>query len=81
MTAPQKILYLNKQYIKEEYEKECIRIITRMQETGEWGEFFDPATSPFPYNDSVAYEDTPETKEDILKQGRRFAKRTIQTYQ
>jgi hypothetical protein len=39
-----------------------------MQETGERGEFFDPITSPFPYNDSVAYEDSPESKEAILQQ-------------
>jgi hypothetical protein len=46
----------NKQYTKEEYEKEVAKIITHMQSTGERWEFFDPSLSPFGYNETVAQE-------------------------
>lgn len=45
---------LNKEYSREEYEKLVPQIIAHMQTTGEWGEFLDPACSPFPYNDTIA---------------------------
>ncbi|MDP2669608.1 MAG: hypothetical protein Q8O99_00960 [bacterium] len=40
-----------------------------MQKTGEWGNFFNPSASPFPYNDTDAYERFPETKETIEAYG------------
>ncbi len=46
----------NKQYTKEEYEKEVAKIITHMQSTWERGEFFHPSLSPFWYNETVAQE-------------------------
>ncbi len=59
----------NKQYTKEEYEKTVAQIITHMQETGEWGEFFDPSLSPFWYNETVAQEYYPSTKTEITQNG------------
>lgn len=53
---------LNKQYTKEEYEALVPKIIEHMQETGEWGEFFDPSYSPFGYNESAAWEYFPLEK-------------------
>ncbi len=53
---------LNKQYSREEYQSLALRIISHMQNTGEWGEFFPSRISPFCYNESVAneyYELTP----------------------
>jgi hypothetical protein len=44
----------NKQYSKEDYEKEVAKIITHMILTGERGEFFHPSLSPFGYNETVA---------------------------
>jgi len=70
-----KYCIFNKQYTKEEYEKELIKIITKMQETGERGEFFDPAISPFPYNDSDAFDRFPETKEQVESRGGKFIER------
>jgi hypothetical protein len=38
-----------------------------MKETGEWGRYFPPWLSPFPYNSSVAYEYYPLAKEEALE--------------
>jgi hypothetical protein len=35
-------------------------------ETGEWGEFFPSSLSPFGYNETVAQEYYPLTRDDIL---------------
>ncbi len=59
----------NKQYTKEEYNEIVPKIIKKMQEDGEWGEFFDPSLSPFGYNETVAMEYYPLTKEETLKLG------------
>ena len=58
----------NKQYTKDEYEKTVANIITHMQETGERGEFFHPSLSPFGYNETVAQEYFPLSKEATLAQ-------------
>ena len=60
---------LNKQYTKEAYEALVPRIIAHMRSTGEWGEFFNPDVSLFGYNETVAQEYFPMTKEEALKQG------------
>lgn len=58
---------LNKQYTKHDYEKTVAKIITHMQETWERGEFFDHWLSPFWYNETVAQEYFPLTREEALK--------------
>jgi hypothetical protein len=60
---------LNKQYSKEEYETLVQKIIEHMKETGEWGEFFPIGISTFGYNESVAFEYFPLTKEEALTLG------------
>ena len=40
-----------------------------MQSTQEWGEFFPPTMSPFAYNETVAQENYPLTKEEVLAKG------------
>ena len=55
----------NKQYTKEEYERLVPQIIEKMQETGEWGEFFPPSLSPFGYNETVAQEQYFVEKADL----------------
>ena len=57
---------LNKQYTKEEYEELVPRIIEHMTKTGEWGEFFPSSISPFGYNETVASEYFPLSREEIL---------------
>lgn len=66
----------NKQYSKEEYEALVPQIIDRMREAGEWGKYFPPQYSTFGYNETLAYEYVPMTKEEALARG--FHWRTIE---
>jgi len=65
----------NKQYSKEEYEKIVAKIIEHMMrpvkagQAGEWGQFFPASVSTFAYNESVASEYYPMTKEQAMKAG------------
>jgi hypothetical protein len=63
---------LNKQYTKENYEKKVAEIITKMQEDGEWGEFFPISASPFAYNLSMAGDYFPLSKEEIESKGYQY---------
>jgi len=54
---------LNKQYTKEEYETLVPKIIEHMMKTGEWGEFFPSSMSPFGYNETVAMEYYPLSRD------------------
>lgn len=60
---------LNKQYTEKEYEVLAAQIIERLRADGEWGEFFPTSMSPFPYNETVAMEYFPLTKEEVLARG------------
>ncbi len=59
-----KYCILNKQYTKEQYNKLVPKIIENMQKTWEWWEFFPSSISPFWYNETVAQEYFPLTKEE-----------------
>jgi hypothetical protein len=65
----QQYCILNKQYTKEEYEQLVPQIILHMQQTREWGQFFPISISPFAYNETVAQEYSPLTKEEVLQRG------------
>lgn len=60
---------LNKQYSKEEFEALRPKIVAHMKETGEWGQFFPGWVSPFGYNETLAMEYRPLTREQALEQG------------
>ena len=69
---------LNKQYTKESFNKLRTRIIEHMNEMPyvdkngriyKYGEFFPPELSPFAYNETIANEYFPLTKQQALKQG------------
>lgn len=60
---------LNRQYTKEEYEKLAPLIIENIKKTGDWGNFFPFSMSSFAYNESIANEYTPLTKNEALRQG------------
>lgn len=73
-----KYCILNKQYSKEEYEILAAKIIKHMratasadggQTTGEWGRFFPPSYSFYGYNDSLAQEYFPLSRDKALEQG------------
>jgi len=68
----------NKQYTKEEYEELLPRIIQHMDEMPyvdkkgiayKYGEFFPAEISPFAYNETIAQEYFPLTKEQAVEQG------------
>ena len=63
---------LNKQYTAEEYKELVPRLIKLMSDHKEWGEFFSVKYSPFAYNESVANDYFPLTKEEVLKRGYRW---------
>jgi len=60
---------LNKQYTKEEYEELVPKIIDHMQKNGEWGEHFPSVFTPYGYNETVAQEYFPLTREQALSAG------------
>jgi hypothetical protein len=59
----------NKQYSKEEYEKLVPKIIEHMQSNGERWTFFDSSLTPYGYNETIAFEYMPLTKEEALARG------------
>ena len=74
----QEYCIMNKQYTKEKYEELVPKIIEHMsktphpseasgagKKTDEWGEFFPAHLSPYSYNETVAHEYFPLTKEDV----------------
>jgi len=60
---------LNKQYTKEEYLELVPKIIEHMKSTGEWGNFFPVQYSPHCYNETVAQDYYPLSKEEVLAKG------------
>ncbi len=71
----------NKQYTRKEYEELVPKIIKHMDEmpyvdvkgrTYKYGEFFPPELAPFAYNETVAADDFPITKQQALDQGFRW---------
>jgi hypothetical protein len=64
-----KYCILNKQYTQTEYEEIVPRIIQHMIQTKEWGEFFPVSQSLFAYNETLAQEYFPLTKEEAVKKG------------
>lgn len=57
----------NKQYTKERYEELVEKIINHMKKTGEWGEAFPAEISPYGYNETLAHEYFPLSKEEVVK--------------
>ncbi len=65
----------NVQYTKEEWEKTVKEIIQKMEKEGTWGEFLDPVSSSFAYNESQALEQMPLEKEKAIGLGFRWSDR------
>lgn len=70
----------NKQYTKEEYEILVPKIIDHMKKTGEWGEFFPGRLSPYGYNETLAQDFYPLTKEQALAQGFKWKEDEVRNY-
>lgn len=68
----QEYCVLNRQYSEKDYYEILPRIIDHMRSTGEWGDFFDFNVSPFSYNETVALEYFPLSKDEIVTNGWRY---------
>ncbi len=60
---------LNKKYSPEDYKWMKTQIIEHMKKTGEYGEFLPIRLSPYPYNQTLAYDYFPLTREQALAKG------------
>ncbi len=75
-----KYCILNKQYTKEEYFVLRDKIIEYMSRTKEWGEYFPSNLSPFSYNESMAQDYFPLTKEHAISKGYKWYDREPRDY-
>jgi hypothetical protein len=71
---------LNKQYTKEEYEKIKGQIVAQLKKDEIYGDFFPPSLSPFGYNETLAQDYFPLTKEEAIKKGFNWQDKTTGTY-
>jgi hypothetical protein len=69
----------NKQYTKDAYEALLPQIIEHMRQTGEWGEFFPAQLSPYAYNETVAQDYLPLSKEEVLTRGLKWKEKKEKT--
>ena len=65
-------MILNKEYTKEEYEALKAQIVESMKADGTYGEFFPQQMSPFGYNETLAKEYFPMTRDEALAKGFRW---------
>ena len=70
----------NRPYEKEEYEMLVPKIRAAMRERGEYGEFFPKEFSPFAYNETIAQDYFPLTKEDAALWGHSWRDREARQY-
>src|SRR3989344_905265 len=70
----------NKQYSEEDYKTIVEKIINQTKEAGEYGEFFPMELSMFAYNETVAQEYFPMTKEQALERGLRWQDSNTKSY-
>lgn len=60
---------LNKQYSEADYNALKAAIIAHMRKTGEYGDYFPMSLSPFAYNETVAQDYFPLSREAVERQG------------
>ena len=75
-----KFCIFNKEYSENEYKNLFEKIVSHMQKTGEWGQFFPIFTSSFGYNETVAQEFYPFDEEKALKKGYKWKKKEEREY-
>jgi len=75
-----KFCIFNKQYSESEYKDLKAKIIQHMKSTKEYGEFFPLNLSPFGYNETVAQDYYPLTKEKVLAKGLKYKDREEKEY-
>ncbi len=65
-------MVLNKRYSREEYEKIRKHILKELEDKNIFGDFFPSEISPFAYNETIAQDNMPLSKEEILREGFRW---------
>ncbi|MBT4917328.1 hypothetical protein HN709_04125 [Candidatus Peregrinibacteria bacterium] len=78
--SKQKNCILNKKYSEEEYKELRRRIIEKMLEDEEYGEFFPTELSLHAYNETVANEYYPMTKDEVVNRGWRWREKDHMEY-
>lgn len=68
-----KFCILNKQYSESEFHELKKRIVEHMKKTGEWGKFFPIELCSFGYNETIAMDHFPLTKEEALQRGYKWS--------
>lgn len=71
---------LNKQYSEDDYYQLKARIVEKMKNDGEYGEFFPLQFSQFGYNETTAARWFPLTREQVLEKGWRWREDLPGTY-
>ena len=62
----------NTQYTPEEYVIRAAEIVGQLSRISAWGSLFPVESSPFAYNETIAMEQFPLTKDDVLSRGWRW---------
>lgn len=62
----------NKQYTEYDYKTFREKLVAHMTKTGEYGEFFPKSLCPFAYNETIAMEYFPLTKDEAIRRGYRW---------
>lgn len=73
-------MILNKPYEKEEYLKLKEKIDEQMKEDENYGQFFPAYIAPFGYNEALAQDFLPLTKDEATKRGFRWQEKTTGTF-
>lgn len=74
-----KFCILNKQYDEADYHELRTKIIEHMKKSGEWGEFFPIELCSFGYNETIAMDHFPLTKEEALARGYKWSEYEMPT--
>lgn len=67
-----KYAIFNKEYTKEEYERLRAKIVQELTDAGLYGLMMPPELAPFAYNETVAQDNIPLTKEEAIGRGFRW---------
>ncbi len=73
-------MILNKEYSKEEYFKLKEKIEEQLKKDGTYGQFFPPQLAPFGYNETLAQDFFPLSKEEAIRRGFWWQEKITGTY-
>lgn len=67
-----KYAIFNKEYTKDEYERLRVKIIQELTDANLYGLMMPPELAPFAYNETIAQDNMPLSKEEVLARGFRW---------